>query len=49
MASISELCDQAIWMHRGEMRMWDEPEPVIDAYTRFLDIREDDAVAQEDV
>ena len=49
MASISELCDQAIWMHRGELRMWDQPEPVIDAYTRFLDIREDDAVAQEDV
>jgi ABC-type polysaccharide/polyol phosphate transport system ATPase subunit len=49
MASISELCDQAIWMHRGELRMWDEPDPVIDAYTRFLDVKEDDAVAREDV
>jgi teichoic acid transport system ATP-binding protein len=49
MGSISDLCDQAIWMHRGELRMWDEPDPVIDAYTRFLDVKEDDAVAREDV
>ena len=49
MGSISDLCDQAIWMHRGELRMWDEPDPVIEAYTRFLDVKEDDAVAREDV
>jgi ABC-type polysaccharide/polyol phosphate transport system ATPase subunit len=49
MGSIGDLCDQAIWMHRGELRMWDEPQPVIDAYTQFLDVKEDDAVAQEDV
>jgi ABC-type polysaccharide/polyol phosphate transport system ATPase subunit len=49
MGSISELCDQAIWMHRGELRMWDEPESVIDAYTRFLNVREDAAATQEDV
>jgi len=49
MGSISELCDQAIWMHRGEMRMWDEPEAVIDAYTRFLDVKRDAATTREDV
>jgi lipopolysaccharide transport system ATP-binding protein/teichoic acid transport system ATP-binding protein len=49
MGSIGELCDQAIWMHRGELRMWDEPEPVIDAYTRFFDVKRDDTVAREDV
>jgi lipopolysaccharide transport system ATP-binding protein/teichoic acid transport system ATP-binding protein len=49
MGSISELCDQAIWMDRGELRMWDEPDQVIEAYTRFLDVKEDDTVAREDV
>jgi ABC-type polysaccharide/polyol phosphate transport system ATPase subunit len=48
MGSISELCDQAIWMHRGELRMLGEPDPVIEAYTRFLDVK-DDAVTREDV
>jgi ABC-type polysaccharide/polyol phosphate transport system ATPase subunit len=48
MGSISELCDQAIWMHGGELRRWDEPEAVIEAYTRFLDVK-DDAVTREDV
>ncbi len=37
MGSISELCDAAIWMHRGELRMVDEPDAVIEAYTRSLD------------
>ena len=48
MGSIADLCDQAIWMHRGELRMWDEPDSVIDAYTQFLDV-ENDAVTREDV
>ena len=48
LGSIEQLCDQAIWMHKGELRMWDEPHAVVDAYTRFLDVRED-AVTMEDV
>ena len=48
LGSISELCDQAIWMHDGEMRMWDQPDPVIEAYTQFLDVK-DDAITREDV
>jgi ABC-type polysaccharide/polyol phosphate transport system ATPase subunit len=48
LGSIRELCDHAIWMHRGELRMWDEPDAVIDAYTEFLDVGED-AVTMEDV
>jgi len=35
-------------MHKGEMRMWDEPDSVIEAYTQFLDVK-DDAVTREDV
>ncbi len=48
MGSISELCDQAIWMHKGELRMRDEPDAVIDAYTKFLDVK-NDALTREDV
>jgi ABC-type polysaccharide/polyol phosphate transport system ATPase subunit len=48
LGSIIELCDQAIWMHGGELRMWDEPQAVVDAYTAFLDVGED-AVTLEDL
>jgi teichoic acid transport system ATP-binding protein len=48
MGSISELCDEAIWMHKGEMRLRDEPDAVIDAYTSFLDVR-NDALTKEDL
>jgi ABC-type polysaccharide/polyol phosphate transport system ATPase subunit len=48
LGSISELCDQAIWMHLGEMRKWGEPDAVIEAYTQFLDVK-NDAVTREDV
>ena len=48
LGSIEELCDTAIWMHRGELRMWDDPETVVDAYTTFLEVGED-AVTLEDV
>ena len=46
--SVKDLCDQAIWMHEGELRMWDEPDAVIEAYTEFLEVGED-AVTMEDV
>jgi ABC-type polysaccharide/polyol phosphate transport system ATPase subunit len=48
LGSIRELCDEAIWMHNGELTSWGEPDEVIEAYTRFLDVRED-AVTLEDV
>jgi len=48
LGSIKKLCDEAIWMHKGELRMWDEPASVVEAYTSFLDVRED-AVTLEDV
>ena len=48
LGSIRQLCDQAIWMHRGELKMWDEPDAVIKSYTRFMDVGED-AVTLEDV
>jgi ABC-type polysaccharide/polyol phosphate transport system ATPase subunit len=48
LGSIEQLCDHAIWMHKGELRMWDEPAAVVEAYTKFLDVGED-AVTMEDV
>jgi ABC-type polysaccharide/polyol phosphate transport system ATPase subunit len=48
LGTVRELCDQAIWMDKGEMRMWDEPEAVVDAYTAFLEVSQD-AVTLEDV
>jgi teichoic acid transport system ATP-binding protein len=48
LGSIEQLCDQAIWMDHGELRMWDEPSAVVTAYTDFLDVSED-AVTMEDV
>jgi ABC-type polysaccharide/polyol phosphate transport system ATPase subunit len=49
LGSIEQLCDAAIWMHAGELKMWAEPHAVVEAYTRFLDIGETDPVALEDV
>jgi ABC-type polysaccharide/polyol phosphate transport system ATPase subunit len=48
MGSIQELCDEVVWMHKGEMRKWGEADEVIDAYTTFLDVGED-ALTMEDV
>ncbi|HEV2770151.1 MAG TPA: ABC transporter ATP-binding protein [Solirubrobacteraceae bacterium] len=48
LGSIRDLCDEAIWIHRGELQMAGEPDAVVDAYTSFVDVRED-AVTTEDV
>jgi teichoic acid transport system ATP-binding protein len=48
LGTVRELCDQALWMDKGVMRMWDEPETVVDAYTEFLEVNQD-AVTLEDV
>ena len=48
LGTIKELADQAIWMHKGELRMWDDPESVVSAYTELLEVKQD-AVTLEDV
>ena len=48
LGTIQELADHAIWMDQGEMRMWDEPDSVVNAYTEFLEV-EQNAVTLEDV
>jgi ABC-type polysaccharide/polyol phosphate transport system ATPase subunit len=41
MPSIKEMCNRAIWLHKGELKMEGTPEEVIAAYTTFLEIGED--------
>jgi ABC-type polysaccharide/polyol phosphate transport system ATPase subunit len=48
LGTIQELADHAIWMDHGQMRMWDDPDSVVNAYTEFLEVGQD-AVAMEDV
>jgi ABC-type polysaccharide/polyol phosphate transport system ATPase subunit len=47
LGSILDLCDQAIWIHKGELKMWAEPQAVIDAYTDFLEVREDNLTMED--
>ena len=48
LGTIKDLCDEVIWLDHGIMRMRDEPEAVVDAYTEFLEVGQD-AVTLEDV
>jgi ABC-type polysaccharide/polyol phosphate transport system ATPase subunit len=48
LGSIEQLCDTALWMHKGELKMHSDPESVVHAYTKFLDVGED-AFTMEDV
>jgi teichoic acid transport system ATP-binding protein len=51
LGSIEKLCDEAIWMDKGRIQMWDEPTAVVEAYTEFLGVRDEepDPVTMEDV
>jgi ABC-type polysaccharide/polyol phosphate transport system ATPase subunit len=48
LGSIQELCNDAIWLHKGELVMRGEPRTVIDRYTTWLKVGKD-AVTMEDV
>jgi teichoic acid transport system ATP-binding protein len=48
LGTIRELCTEIVWMHKGKLVMWGEPETVIAEYTRFMDVGETD-VALEDL
>ena len=53
LGTIEKLCDECLWMHKGQLRMWDEPTAVVEAYTEFLGVRDGDKeldpVTMEDV
>jgi ABC-type polysaccharide/polyol phosphate transport system ATPase subunit len=48
LASIEELCDSAIWLHKGELMLEGSPHEVIDAYTEFIGVKQD-RFTQEDL
>ncbi len=41
MRSIKRLCSECIWLHKGQLKMQGDPEEVIAAYTKFLEVGED--------
>ena len=48
MGSIQQLCNRAIWMHKGRLMLEGEPDEVIAAYSKFLKVGED-AFTMEDL
>jgi ABC-type polysaccharide/polyol phosphate transport system ATPase subunit len=48
LGTIKDLCDQAVWLDKGVLKMWDDADSVVDAYTDFLEVGQD-AVTLEDV
>jgi ABC-type polysaccharide/polyol phosphate transport system ATPase subunit len=48
LGTIKDLCDQAVWLDKGVLKMWDDADTVVDAYTDFLEVGQD-AVTLEDV
>jgi teichoic acid transport system ATP-binding protein len=48
LASIRELCNDAIWLHKGQLMMRGTPEEVCEAYTKFVQVG-DSAVILEDL
>ncbi|WP_116947239.1 ABC transporter ATP-binding protein [Jiangella endophytica] len=48
MGSVKDLCNDALWMHKGKLMMHGEPDEVIAAYSKFLKVGED-AFSLEDL
>jgi len=48
LGSVQDLCNRAIWLHKGTLMMDGEPKDVIDAYTKFLEVGQD-ALTMEDL
>jgi len=38
LATVTELCDSAIWMHKGAMLAQGKPDAIVDQYLKFLDV-----------
>ncbi len=41
LGSVRELCNDAIWLHKGKLMMHGHPEDVIAAYNRFMQVGEE--------
>ena len=38
LATISDLCDTAIWMHKGRILAYGEPSKIVEEYLKFLEV-----------
>ncbi|HEX3004950.1 MAG TPA: ABC transporter ATP-binding protein [Angustibacter sp.] len=47
LGTIKDMCDQAVWLHKGKLVRQGEPGEMIDAYTRFLNVGEDAMVLED--
>lgn len=47
MGTVKEMCNDAIWLHKGKLMMRGEPGHIVDEYSRFLKVGED-AYSMED-
>lgn len=47
LGSVKELCNRAIWLDKGRLMMEGSPDEVIAAYTRFLEVGEDDLTLED--
>jgi teichoic acid transport system ATP-binding protein len=46
--SVRKLCDEVLWLHKGQIAKRGDPDEIVAAYTRFVDVGESD-IALEDV
>jgi ABC-type polysaccharide/polyol phosphate transport system ATPase subunit len=49
MGTITSMCNEAIWLDKGQLKLRGNPEEVVDAYTTFLKVKKSAASTQEDV
>jgi ABC-type polysaccharide/polyol phosphate transport system ATPase subunit len=47
--SMQQLCDEAVWLHHGEMMEYGPPDDVIAHYEKFFDVADDEVLVTEDV
>ncbi|HEY6797246.1 MAG TPA: ABC transporter ATP-binding protein [Kineosporiaceae bacterium] len=47
LGTIKELCDEAIWLHKGKLVGRGTPDEMITAYTKFLQVGEDSIVLED--
>lgn len=47
LASIKELCNDCIWLHKGRLMMHDTPEKVVQAYQEFVNVGESAMILED--
>ena len=47
LSSVKELCNDAIWLHKGRLMMRGTPAEVVAAYTKFVDVGESSYILED--